>query len=99
VRCLKAGVRVPALRIVDVKSGALGVEWIEGWSVREVLGGGQEEDGLPEPDEGEAAKEQRDEELDADDEDIEELLGSKGVTQGRRPCLVSLDALLASLGD
>ncbi|GAA5841068.1 hypothetical protein JCM5353_001371, partial [Sporobolomyces roseus] len=38
VRCLKAGVRVPGLRVVDVKSGALGVEWIDGWSVREVLG-------------------------------------------------------------
>ncbi|GJN91943.1 hypothetical protein Rhopal_004971-T1 [Rhodotorula paludigena] len=43
VRCSKAGVRVPGLRLVDVRQGCLGMEWIEGWSVREVLGGGQEE--------------------------------------------------------
>lgn len=43
VRCSKAGVRVPGLRLVDVRQGCLGMEWIEGWSVREVLGGGQED--------------------------------------------------------
>lgn len=61
--------------MVDVKSGALGVEWIDGWSVREVLGGGQEEDGLPE--EEEEAEDEEEEE-----EDIEELLRSKGVSEG-----------------
>jgi len=60
-----------------VKSGALGVEWIDGWSVREVLGGGQEEDGLPE--EEEEAEEDEEEE----EEDIEELLRSKGVSEGK----------------
>jgi TP53 regulating kinase-like protein len=44
VRCSKAGVCVPGLRIVDVKQGVLGLEWIDGWSVRELLGGGQEDD-------------------------------------------------------
>ncbi|GAA5915745.1 serine/threonine protein kinase BUD32 [Sporobolomyces salmoneus] len=84
VRCLKAGVKVPGLRIVDVKSGALGVEWIEGWSVREVLGGGQEEDGLPE--EGAEAEGTEEEE---EEEDIAELLTAKGVSE---------DDMLRSIG-
>jgi hypothetical protein len=84
VRCLKAGVRVPGLRVVDVKSGSLGVEWIDGWSVREVLGGGQEEDGLPENDEDE---EDEDEE---EEEDIAELLLAKGVTEGEHRSRSSL---------
>ncbi|GAA6054950.1 hypothetical protein JCM3770_004066 [Rhodotorula araucariae] len=44
VRCAKAGVRVPGLRLVDVKQGCLGMQWIQGWSLREILGGGQEDD-------------------------------------------------------
>ncbi|GAA5846241.1 hypothetical protein JCM3766R1_000762 [Sporobolomyces carnicolor] len=87
VRCLKADVRVPGLRIVDVKSGALGVEWIEGWSVREVLGGGQEEDGLPEPADSE---EMQDEDADeAEDDDILEFLSTKSVSE---------DDMLRSIG-
>ncbi|BGP28325.1 serine/threonine-protein kinase bud32 [Rhodotorula toruloides] len=43
VRCMKAGVTVPGLRLVDVKQGCLGMEWIDGWSVREILGGGQDD--------------------------------------------------------
>lgn len=35
---------MPALRGVDVDVGIVGMEWIEGWSVREVLGGGAESD-------------------------------------------------------
>jgi TP53 regulating kinase-like protein len=46
VRCLKAGVRVPALRLVDIRQGCLGMEWIDGWTVREILGGGQDDEGL-----------------------------------------------------
>ncbi|KAK4331872.1 EKC/KEOPS complex subunit BUD32 [Rhodotorula toruloides] len=43
VRCMKAGVTVPGLRLVDVTQGCLGMEWIDGWSVREILGGGQDD--------------------------------------------------------
>ncbi|GAA5991421.1 hypothetical protein JCM10908_003306 [Rhodotorula pacifica] len=43
-RCLKAGVSVPALRLVDVRQGCLGMEWIDGWTVRELLGGGQDDE-------------------------------------------------------
>jgi TP53 regulating kinase-like protein len=30
------------IRMVDVEAGMIGMEWIDGWSVREVLGGGAE---------------------------------------------------------
>ncbi|SGY32977.1 BQ5605_C002g01429 [Microbotryum silenes-dioicae] len=51
VRCLKAGVVVPALRLVDTNQGVLGLEWIEGNSIREVLGGSKEEDQIMQDDE------------------------------------------------
>jgi TP53 regulating kinase-like protein len=41
-RAQKAGVTVPSVLYVDEKGGVLGLEWVEGWSVREVLGGGAE---------------------------------------------------------
>lgn len=44
MRCAKAGVNVPGLRMVDLGKGVLGMEWVQGASVREVLGGGQDED-------------------------------------------------------
>jgi TP53 regulating kinase and related kinases len=72
VRCLKAGVKVPGLRCVDVKQGVLGMEWIEGWSVREVLGGGQEGDELPDDEEQE----------EEEPEDVEEMLKGLGVDHG-----------------
>lgn len=74
VKCKRAGVAVPGLRMVDVRAGTLAIEWVDGWSVRQVLGGGQEEDELPrEGEEGE----------DEDGEDEAELvLERAGVTQG-----------------
>ncbi|KAK0533493.1 serine/threonine-protein kinase bud32 [Tilletia horrida] len=42
MRCLRAGASVPAMLCVDELEGILGLEWIEGPSVREVLGGGAE---------------------------------------------------------
>lgn len=44
VRAKRAGVCVPGVRCVDETAGVVGMEWIEGWSVREVLGGGEEGD-------------------------------------------------------
>jgi TP53 regulating kinase-like protein len=38
VKALKSGVNVPGLRCLDLESGVLGIEWIKGQSVREVLG-------------------------------------------------------------
>lgn len=57
VRCIKAGVSVPALRLVDARQGCLGMEWIDGWTVRELLGGGQEDDQVPSTrDDGQASR-------------------------------------------
>ena len=47
VRCARAGVRVPRVEFVDETRGILGLEWIDGPSVRQWLGGV--------PEEGEAA--------------------------------------------
>jgi len=37
LRCLRAGVHVPGMRMVDAQEGILGLEWIEGKSVRLLL--------------------------------------------------------------
>ncbi|UZJ54606.1 hypothetical protein CBS101457_003926 [Exobasidium rhododendri] len=42
VRCAKAGVNTPSILCVDEVHGVLGLELIEGHSVRELLGGGSE---------------------------------------------------------
>jgi TP53 regulating kinase-like protein len=39
---LKAGICVPKVLFVDERNGVLALEKIEGWSIREVLGGGAE---------------------------------------------------------
>nr|GAT55353.1 bud32 protein kinase [Mycena chlorophos] len=55
VKCLRAGVNVPGLRMVDAAEGILGIEWIDGLSVRKLLPGGtpeeedEEEEDTPEP--------------------------------------------------
>ncbi|KAF9220581.1 hypothetical protein BS17DRAFT_882274 [Gyrodon lividus] len=47
MRCLRSGVNVPGIRMVDPAEGVLGMEWIDGKSVRVLLpGGAEEEDGL-----------------------------------------------------
>ncbi|KDE04956.1 BUD32 protein kinase [Microbotryum lychnidis-dioicae p1A1 Lamole] len=69
VRCLKAGVVVPALRLVDTNQGVLGLEWIEGNSIREVLGGSKEEDQIMQDDEH------------AQHDSIEELWRQRGLDQ------------------
>jgi TP53 regulating kinase-like protein len=38
----RSGVNVPGIRMVDVNEGVLGIEWIEGKSVRQLLPGGAE---------------------------------------------------------
>ncbi|KAG7092511.1 hypothetical protein E1B28_008862 [Marasmius oreades] len=39
LRCLRAGVNVPGIRMVDATNGVLGIQWIEGESVRKLLPG------------------------------------------------------------
>ncbi|KAG7531576.1 hypothetical protein FFLO_04235 [Filobasidium floriforme] len=86
LRCLKAGITVPLLRMVDVEAGMVGMEWIDGWSVREVLGGGAEgEEADPElEDEGEV-----DEEKARRRKEAEGALASLGIT---------IEQLMTSIG-
>ncbi|KIY66647.1 hypothetical protein CYLTODRAFT_377469 [Cylindrobasidium torrendii FP15055 ss-10] len=53
IRCLRAGVSVPAIRMVDATEGVLGIEWIEGTSVRRLIPGAE-----PEDDEGHTSTEE-----------------------------------------
>ncbi len=64
-RCARAGVRVPGVRCLDERTGVLGMEWIEGRSVREWLGGGaegDEEDLIDQEEEDEEAEGEEEEE-------------------------------------
>lgn len=42
--CNRSGVSVPGVRMVDAPAGVLGIEWVEGKSVRRLLPGGAEEE-------------------------------------------------------
>jgi TP53 regulating kinase-like protein len=88
-RCSRAGVTVPTVLWVDETHGVLGLEKIEGWSVREVLGGGAE---------GEAAEEDaaEGEELDVvgPGEEQEESEGMKALKRAG----VSVEDLMGAIG-
>ncbi|KAF8479849.1 kinase-like domain-containing protein [Gautieria morchelliformis] len=83
LKCHRSGVRVPGVRMVDTECGVLGLEWIEGRSVRSLLGAGEE---------GESEDEA---EFEATDEDnpgdglasfgltIDEVMGQMGVQIAR----------------
>ncbi|KAK4052922.1 serine/threonine-protein kinase bud32 [Microbotryomycetes sp. JL221] len=94
-RCLKAGVTVPGLRVVDLKQGIVGMEWIEGWSVREVLGGGQDGDELPDDKETTSLETEHDDHaktLEGENRRMEELMAmleNRGVDR---------DIMLATIG-
>lgn len=51
MRCMRSGVTVPGIRMVDVNEGVLGIEWIDGKSVRQLLPGGAELEDISEPEE------------------------------------------------
>ncbi|KDR66928.1 hypothetical protein GALMADRAFT_258811 [Galerina marginata CBS 339.88] len=44
LKCLRSGVNVPGVRMVDAAEGLLGIEWIEGMSVKSLLPSGAQED-------------------------------------------------------
>ncbi|KAI5985521.1 kinase-like domain-containing protein [Pisolithus albus] len=52
MRCLRSGVNVPGIRMVDAAEGVLGLEWIDGKAVRVLLPGGSEEDSAAQISEG-----------------------------------------------
>lgn len=54
VRCTRGGVNVPRVRMVDEKVGIVAMEWIDGKSVRELLGGGDEGDEVAQIDDANA---------------------------------------------
>ncbi|KAF9039223.1 kinase-like domain-containing protein [Panaeolus papilionaceus] len=47
LRCLRSGVRVPGIRMVDATEGILGIEWLDGNSVKSLLPSGSSEEGDP----------------------------------------------------
>jgi len=51
LRCLRCGVHVPGIRMVDTVEGVIGIEWIEGMNVRQLLPGGDEEESIETEDE------------------------------------------------
>ncbi|CAE6459056.1 unnamed protein product [Rhizoctonia solani] len=76
LRCLRFGVCVPGIRFVHVDTGVLGIEWIDGTSVRKVLGGGAE---------GKEEAEVADDEMDVQEDERDELKEIYGLTQGKDP--------------
>jgi TP53 regulating kinase-like protein len=70
------GVCVPGIRFVHVDTGVLGIEWIDGTSVRKVLGGGAE---------GEEEGEVADDEMEVQEDERDELKEIYGLTQGKDP--------------
>lgn len=80
VRCARNGVSVPGVVAVDDKSGVLALEWIDGKSVRELLGGGAEDDEVEDSLDGAEADEAEEEEIVLEDEDVKSkcTFSSKG---------------------
>lgn len=63
LRCARMGVQVPAITCVDERAGILGLEWIEGRSVREWLGGGAEGEEEVRVEDGDHEEDDEEEEL------------------------------------
>lgn len=74
VRCLREGIRVPSIRLVDATQGLLGLEFIDGKSVRQILPGADDDDEIVE--EGVVGEEQKGEEVIDISEESETLLDS-----------------------
>jgi len=78
-------VNVPGIRMVDVAEGVLGIEWIEGNSVRHLLPDGAEEEG-----EGEIAEH--------DDVKNEEAVKAGGVGDSLKVYGISVGTLMGLIG-
>ncbi|KAJ9105902.1 hypothetical protein QFC20_004139 [Naganishia adeliensis] len=92
-RCAKAGIAVPGVRVIDMESGILGMEWIDGWSVREMLGGGAE---------GEDEDEEEEEDLQALQdltlEEKEQVASKRAHVEAKMKRLQEAEGALGSLG-
>ncbi|EAU83637.2 other/Bud32 protein kinase, partial [Coprinopsis cinerea okayama7 len=80
----RSGVNVPQILMVDAAEGILGIEWIDGHSVRQLLPGGEEEE-----EEGEEQREGQQDAPDSIDEAEERLKKEYGV---------DIDTLLTLIG-
>ncbi|KAI0667471.1 hypothetical protein C8Q78DRAFT_381851 [Trametes maxima] len=72
IKCIRSGVNVPGIRMVDATEGVLGIEWIDGKSVRFLLGGGAE---------GEEEAEDDDSDIEGEEIPEDDPLEEYGVTQ------------------
>ncbi|PWN20862.1 hypothetical protein BCV69DRAFT_290135 [Microstroma glucosiphilum] len=71
VRCTRGGVNVPRVKMVDEKVGIVAMEWIDGKSVRELLGGGDEGDEVAQVEVGATeAREQATEEARQEEDEV-----------------------------
>ncbi|KAL4071929.1 kinase-like domain-containing protein [Scleroderma citrinum] len=84
MRCLRFGVNVPGIRMVDAAEGILGLEWIDGKVVRALLPGGEEEEN----------QDHHDREHDTPDLPEDAILAEFGVKQGPP----AADALMSMIG-
>ncbi|KAL7418908.1 serine/threonine-protein kinase bud32 [Cryptotrichosporon argae] len=82
-RALRAGVSVPHVLWVDEVGGVLGIERVEGWSVREVLGGGAEGEVEDEDEDGDGDEGQEEDGGGGGGEDGREGDGPRVEQQGR----------------
>ncbi|KAG1782165.1 kinase-like domain-containing protein [Suillus placidus] len=94
MRCMRSGVTVPGIRMVDVNEGVLGIEWIDGKSVRQLLPGGAELDEINELEEVDEIHENG----------AADPIGDYGVSGGRTVHMLiglyssSVDALMNMIG-
>jgi len=97
LKCQRSGVSVPGIRMVDASEGVLGIEWIEGKSVRVLLGGGDEDDIVEESNEPE---ETEDEDIDSPEStNTEDQLQEFGVTQSELMELIGAEIAKMHLVD
>lgn len=88
-RCTRSAVTVPKVLFIDENNGVLGLEKIEGWSVREVLGGGAE---------GEVEGEDMEEGVDIEMRpEVDEEEASEGMEQLRKVG-VGKEGLMSAIG-
>ena len=98
-RCARAGVTVPTVLWVDEAHGVLGMEKVEGWSIREVLGGGaegeaQEEDEEELAERSDSASDQADP---VEDEESEGTIALRNAGRTVEDLMTAIGAALAKL--
>ena len=79
IRCLKSGIGVSGIRLVDEYNGLLGLEFIEGKSVRQILPGTDDDEDEDEGgDDGYGEEEGKDEKWNIEEEQAKEFSVTHG---------------------